>query len=148
MTFDAYSYISGTPTAPTVATASGHSSPFSVGLVSKRLKPSRGKVIEVAIRGVIGNPQVLYYTQSSPDGVTWVDLDFDEGGPTSFVGTRRLKFAHYNGEFRLAWLFGATDPGEGSNNSSSSSSYNYNSSSTGGAQSITFFAGLVPSSGG
>jgi hypothetical protein len=112
--------------------------------------PLRGQNIQITANAVAGNPNALFYTQTSNDLISWKDHVFDDGPEINTTTQRVIHDATRNRYIRLAWLFDVFDPGESSGNSSSLSGQSFNSSSSGGtsATSLSFYAGLVISETG
>lgn len=107
--------------------------------------PTTGIVTQIDVTATVGNPNVLFRIQTSPDGVTPFEAATDQYGPMNYPGERVIRTNIVYPYMRLVWEFNANDPGYGSSNSSSSSLSGQptSSSSSGGSSSITFNAGIV-----
>jgi len=107
--------------------------------------PVYGIVTQIDVTGTVGNPNVLFRIQVSPDQVTVFEAATDQYGPINYPCERVIRTNPVYQYMRLFWEFNANDPGYGSSNSSSSSLSGQptSSSSSGGSSSITFNAGIV-----
>lgn len=98
--------------------------------------PGRGENLSAIISQVIGDPNVQFKVQSSPDQINIFDVALDELGPLNAPGQRFVHFAGKNRYWRVGLVWTSIDPGEGSGNSSSNSGQSFNSSSSGGSMAI------------
>lgn len=107
--------------------------------------PTTGIVYQIDVTATVGNPNVLFRVQGSPDQVTAFEDATDPYGSINYPAERVIRAQNVYQYSRLVWEFNANDPGYGSSNSSSSSLSGQptSSSSSGGSSSITFNAGIV-----
>lgn len=99
----------------------------------------------ILVTGTIGNPQVIFGMESSPDENLISMVAFDEQAPINIASTHMIGFVFKNRYIRLAWWFQSLNPGLGSGNSSSCSAQSFNSSSCSAQASVSmnFFAQAV-----
>ena len=117
--------------------------------------PLDGMNMHILVTEVLGNPNVLFRVDVSPDTVNWFPSAYDPWGPINTIAERNIHFSlGFNGigdgnrYYRLVGLPNELPNGGGSGNSSSLSSQSFYSSSSGGSQALYFTAGLTISANG
>jgi hypothetical protein len=121
----------GTPTAPVTLTSTTFSGAQNTGTGT----PNTGIYIIALFSSVVGNPNVLFSTQVSQDGVIWNQANADQYGIVESPCQRYIRLATDFPYWRVKIGFEETDPGESS------------SSSSGGSigPSVEVFVGVAPS---
>lgn len=107
----------GTPTTPVTLTATTFSGPQNTGTGT----PNTGVYVQAIFSAVAGNPNVLFSTQVSQDGVNWVQANADQYGIVESPCQRYIRLATDFPYWRVKIGFEETDPGESSSSSSGGS---------------------------